>query len=552
MTLTVSYIGNHVPPHSTENDVTKALRACGADVRQLQENGDRTWLDLPALVEGSDLLLWTRTWEMDHPTQWAALDAVKEMKIPRVGFHLDRWWGLDRETQIRAEPYFTHTDLTVTADGGHEDEWRSVGVRHLWFPPAVLGTSVGLAQPDPIEWPNRIAFVGSFRRYHEEWPWRLTMVNALRKRYGKGNTFGLYPNGPVAVRGAALSSLYATVDVVVGDSCLAGGVGRYWSDRVPETLGRGGILLHPKVDGLAERYDVKRGYLWLYEAGDVDSLFRTLDEALEMSPEDRLSARLAGVDVVRGQDTYEHRMADLLAITCEDFVPTRRVWSFGKPGMFEPRPDSTDGVVIDETWRENVYRLDPAHVRGGVVVDLGANIGAVSIWAALHGARVVYAVEPEPGNLDRLESNLALNGLRTSVVVLPWAVVGAGTNSYVSMIGEGGEAKVSKIVRADAVDRVEARPFDHLMALVAPHGPIDFLKVDIEGGEWEILTSPGNMKLIGENVRRMAIEFHGPKMGCKEGTAKFSTAVGMLAEHGRVEVLGRPSVGGTIWWEAYR
>ena len=39
--------------------------------------------------------------------------------------------------------------------------------------------------------------------------------------------------------------------------------------------------------------------------------------------------------------------------------------------------------------------------KDGAVIDIGANIGAYSIFAALHNA-IVYAYEPEPNNFNLL------------------------------------------------------------------------------------------------------------------------------------------------------
>jgi hypothetical protein len=53
---------------------------------------------------------------------------------------------------------------------------------------------------------------------------------------------------------ATLTTLYSADTIVVGDSMFSDeeeadyGELRYWSDRLPETIGRGGLLMHPIVD----------------------------------------------------------------------------------------------------------------------------------------------------------------------------------------------------------------------------------------------------------------------------------------------------------------
>lgn len=554
----VAYVGNFKPAHSTENEVKFALETLGVQVVCYQEDDWLAWNSLAEFEPGwFDFVLWTKTWEGDLDQERRVLVAVRAKGVMVVGYHLDRWWGLDRQEQIFRHPFFTHTDLLCTADGGHDDEWRKAGIRHEWFPPAVSARHVGLAEADPMEYPHEIVFVGSYRTYHSEWPWRRAMIEALRKRYRRDGRFGLYPMTPGSLRGEGLAKLYATAKVVIGDSCLAGSPRRYWSDRVPETVGRGGVLLHPWVEGLEDSYAFGSGYLWGYEADNVSSLFEVLDKALSMPDDERALARSLGVECVGRSETYEHRMERLLALVGVG-SGRRRAWAFGKGAVFLVRDGSTDATVIDETWRENVYRLDPEWVRDGCVVDIGANIGAVSLWAAVHGAREVVAVEPDPANLAALRSNLDENPDGQIVEVCPYAVngdVGPVVHRWALMSGKGGEAKVKEWLRDPA--GVEACSFAEVFEGL---DVVDLLKIDIEGGEWEILCDSRNVGLIAEKVRRMVVEFHGPGMmgeheydlASNPEESAFKIAVGLLAEVGKVEILGRPSVGGLIWWEAYR
>ena len=114
-----------------------------------------------------------------------------------------------------------------------------------------------------------------------------------------------------AVRGQHLQDLYASVDVVVGDSCFAGtGLENYWSDRIPETLGRGGFLLHPNVPGLEKHF--KDGeHLCTWEAFDWEGLGTLIETALS-SPEDRADITTTARYHVREHHTYERRVEQIV------------------------------------------------------------------------------------------------------------------------------------------------------------------------------------------------------------------------------------------------
>src|SRR5262245_25155027 len=88
------------------------------------------------------------------------------------------------------------------------------------------------------------------------------------------------------------------------------------------------------------------------------------------------------------------------------------------------RPDSTDASVIREIWEENVYHLAPGDfAHAGVAVDIGANIGAFALRAALLGAHRVIAYEPEDENFEYLRKNIEAHpGLGAAVVAVQAAV----------------------------------------------------------------------------------------------------------------------------------
>jgi hypothetical protein len=98
------------------------------------------------------------------------------------------------------------------------------------------------------------------------------------------------------------------VKVLVGDSCLAGSPARYWSDRIPETLGRGGFLIHPEVQGLEGQHPS----LVTYPLGDFAVLRDKIDDALDDAEFRMVTAALARQGVL-DRHLYEHRLERLLA-----------------------------------------------------------------------------------------------------------------------------------------------------------------------------------------------------------------------------------------------
>lgn len=313
--MKVAYIGNlggGSAPHSTENHVARALEANGHTVERVHEQRF-DWN--PSRIGDVDFVLWTHTHgfapERTHKRQSRFLEALRRRDVPTVGYHLDRWWDLRRERQVFDEPFFRCT-LVCTADGGNDERFAEAGVEHVWFPPGVSAAECepGTYRPHLA---SEVAFVGSWQGgYHPESAHRAELIEWLSDIYGDRCRFVPAPGEP-AVRGEALRDLYASVKVLVGDSCLVG-TGKnekYISDRIPETLGRGGLLVHPYVDGVTDGTLYEPGeHLLTWDAGDWSELRHQIDRGIHDLPHPSWIAE-AGRKHVLAEHAYERRMAQL-------------------------------------------------------------------------------------------------------------------------------------------------------------------------------------------------------------------------------------------------
>lgn len=129
------------------------------------------------------------------------------------------------------------------------------------------------------------------------------------------------------------------------------------------------------------------------------------------------------------------------------------------------------------------------------VLDVGANVGMFSIWAATQWpqARIV-AFEPDPTNVATMRHGLAVSGVSVDLIEAA-AGTTKGTVTFVGDLG-GGSHIASAGEQGMAVAMVDL--FDYL-------SEADFLKLDIEGGEWPILTDP---RLAETGPLVIAMEYH--------------------------------------------
>lgn len=308
--MIVAYVGNFRHSWCTEIHVKASLEALGHRVVPLQED-QSSWATIPRVVKRQrcDMLLWTRTWGGDNAAADRGLQQLRDAGVPSVSFHLDRWWGLERQYQLDEEAFF-RTDLVVTAERGRDEDWASKNITHRWLPPGVFHAECEPVEPDHDRFPHDVVFVGSHPYPHPGWePARTAMLQSVEQLVG--DRLGVWPQNGKPLRGRDLQTLFASATIVIGDSCLMGDVTHYWSDRIPETLGRGGFLIHPAVEGLSDWY--RDGVdLVTYPLGDYGTLVNLVADFLSADrARDDIAAH--GRQTVLDRDTYVHRMTTVLA-----------------------------------------------------------------------------------------------------------------------------------------------------------------------------------------------------------------------------------------------
>lgn len=167
--------------------------------------------------------------------------------------------------------------------------------------------------------------------------------------------------------------------------------------------------------------------------------------------------------------------------------------------------------MFAEVWFYKSYDVPGVPLRpGDLVLDIGANQGFFSCYAAQQGAQVI-AFEPDQTSFAMLERNLARNNFSTRVTTRREAV-GAErgvTDFYVSPMLGGGMNTTSAVF---------ASRFDHVRSAQVPcvtlsdvlsenlGERIRLCKLDCEGAELDILRSldPGEAALIDA----FALEYH--------------------------------------------
>lgn len=303
--MKILFIGNFAVYFTTENERAWSFEQLGHEVIKLQEN-KITSEQIMSYIDQVDLLVYSHTHDPAYiiPGLIDVFERYKEKAVPTISVHLDKWAGLERQKDMGNEATWS-TEYIFMADASDEavKEYERLGLNWYWLKPGVVLRECYKAEPDKERFPHDIVFVGS-KGYHPEYPWRPQMIEWLRETYGY--SFGHYGNdGIEVVRGSDLNVLYASAKIVVGDSCFAGETKNYWSDRIPETTGRGGFLIHPYVVGCDHM-----GVEW-FAPKDFKSLQSHIDYYLA-NEEKRERLRGSGMLWTMTNRTYTHLAQEIL------------------------------------------------------------------------------------------------------------------------------------------------------------------------------------------------------------------------------------------------
>lgn len=166
------------------------------------------------------------------------------------------------------------------------------------------------------------------------------------------------------------------------------------------------------------------------------------------------------------------------------------------------RHGTGDVVTLGEVFHEHDY--EPASELQGrlrsaaLIVDLGANIGLFGAYAAACWPEAsILAFEPDPGNASIHERTIELNSLGQR-----WRLIraAAGTTTGSARFLAGGAA-LSRFATGDEPSAIEV-PVEDVMSILAD---ADLVKMDIEGGEWAILT---DARFRESPPRTIVLEYH--------------------------------------------
>lgn len=152
-------------------------------------------------------------------------------------------------------------------------------------------------------------------------------------------------------------------------------------------------------------------------------------------------------------------------------------------------------IGLKEIYVLDIYRVGLIK-KGDIVFDLGAGIGDFTVIASkkVGDTGRVVAIEPNIEDYELLQSNLRRNNC-SNVTTLNMGIGGRTGEKEITFWGRTYKFKIDTL--------------EQIMSELGINQPINFIKMDIEGAEREVIES--SLSTIAKaNV--ISIEFHGTKV----------------------------------------
>lgn len=203
-----------------------------------------------------------------------------------------------------------------------------------------------------------------------------------------------------------------------------------------------------------------------------------------------------------------------------------------------PEGEIAEFLAFQRIFEQTELALVAACLKPGMqVVDIGANIGLYSILAAkrVGDEGTVWAFEPSTETVHRLRKNLALNGCER--VRLAQMGLGDQPDTFLTLKSDRGFGDAYRYLlptdgaASDGDGQTERVPVTTLDRWAAENGigRIDFLKVDIEGGEYRMFR--GAQDVLKSNPD-MLILFESEADWCTRAGCTQQDTFDLLAAHG--------------------
>ncbi len=181
-------------------------------------------------------------------------------------------------------------------------------------------------------------------------------------------------------------------------------------------------------------------------------------------------------------DSYHRRLLNFLSL------PPEKIVNIGHAKFYVPNypTDLIQSIIVDNgTFYEIdvLKKLQPYIKKNAVILDIGANIGNHSVyWAVKSDAKRIYSFEPVKDFFKILKKNVEINNLNQKIKIFNIGLSNQKINGSISFYDRRniGGTPVKQNPNGNLL-------LDKLDNIKIKENAVDFVKIDVEGHELEVL-----------------------------------------------------------------
>ena len=168
------------------------------------------------------------------------------------------------------------------------------------------------------------------------------------------------------------------------------------------------------------------------------------------------------------------------------------------------RVDSTDLMALTHVWMIKEYYEDNFQIdENDVVVDVGAHIGLFALYASQFcNNGKIFCFEPIKKNYNLLLDNISLNNIKN---IFPYNIAVTKKTSITKIFLNEDESGHSMYIKNKNFVEINSKSLSDIF-VENNIKECDFLKLDCEGAEYEIIESLSSDFLA--KIKKMVIEYH--------------------------------------------
>ena len=205
-------------------------------------------------------------------------------------------------------------------------------------------------------------------------------------------------------------------------------------------------------------------------------------------------------------------------------------------GQYVVRGDENtyDSKIVSEvcnTYKAFLTMIDDE----SVVLDLGANIGALSIEAAKRNAKLVKSFEPHPDNYRRLHNHVLLNNLSKKIKTKRAAITCEKARKISLYCSNGVNTGTHTILETKGRTKLEV-PNKHISNVLSQ---VTMAKLDIEGSEYGM----EDFLALAPSLRVVIAELHFKKKGHADLAKRFHKTMSA-----KFKVVRKPDLSNNKLW----